>query len=112
MFWLRIRPSVMLSPPKPLDRIQPKVLTDKHWSRPSGGSEVSVCQFAKFMLFPHKPLDQVSEPHFRLTQSLNISVQLQLVITFNVSNSLDPISPGQNAGPDLDPNCSQMVISR
>ena len=25
-----------------------------------------------------------------LTQSLNISVQLQVVITFNVSNSLDP----------------------
>ena len=45
-----------------------------------------------------------------LTQSQNIS--FQLVITFKVSNSLDPIRPGQNFGPDLGPNCLQRVICR
>ena len=44
-----------------------------------------------------------------LTQSLNISVQLQLVITFKVSNSLDLIRLGQNVGPDLGPNCLQRL---
>ena len=32
-------------------------------------------------------------------------VQLQLVITSKVSNSLASIRSGQNVGPDLGPNC-------
>ena len=47
-----------------------------------------------------------------LTQSLNISVQLQLVITYKVSNSLDPDKTLTEYRPDLGPNCLQMVISR
>ena len=40
-----------------------------------------------------------------LTQSLNTSVQLQLVITSKDSNSLDPFRSAVNVGPDLGPNC-------
>ena len=40
-----------------------------------------------------------------LTHSLNKSVQLQIVITSKMSNSLTPIRSGQNVGPDLGPNC-------
>ena len=47
-----------------------------------------------------------------LTQSLNISVQLQLVITYKVSNSLDPDKALTEYRPDLGPNCLQWVISR
>ena len=47
-----------------------------------------------------------------LTKSLNISVQLQLVITYNVSNSLDPDKALTEYRPDLGPNCLQRVISR
>ena len=38
-----------------------------------------------------------------LTQSLNISVQLQLVITYKVSNSLDPDKALTEYRPDLGP---------
>ena len=38
-------------------------------------------------------------------QSYNTSVQMQLVLTSKVTNSLDPIRSGQNVGPDLGPNC-------
>ena len=38
-------------------------------------------------------------------QSYNTSVQLQLVLTSKVTNSLDPIRSGQNVEPDLGPNC-------
>ena len=44
-----------------------------------------------------------------LTPSPNISVQL--VITFKVSSSLDPIRPGQNVDPNLGPNCLQRVYN-
>ena len=47
-----------------------------------------------------------------LTQSFNISVQLQLVITYKVSNSLDPDKALTENWPDLGPNCLQRVISR
>ena len=40
-----------------------------------------------------------------LTQSLNISVQLQLVITYKVSNSLDPDKALTEYRPDLGPIC-------
>ena len=43
------------------------------------------------------------------TQILKVSVQLQLVITFKVSNSLDPDMHRQNVGPDLGPNCLQRL---
>ena len=43
-------------------------------------------------------------------QSQNISVQL--VITFKVSNSLDPDKALTEYRPDLGPNCLQRVISR
>ena len=39
-----------------------------------------------------------------LTQNYKPLVQLQLVITSIVSNSLTPIRSGQNVGPDLGPN--------
>ena len=45
-----------------------------------------------------------------LSQSLNISVQLQLVITYKVSNSLDPDKALTEYRPDLGPNCLQRVI--
>ena len=47
-----------------------------------------------------------------LTQSLNISVQLQLVITFKVSNSLDPDKALTEYRPDLGPNCLQRVCQQ
>ena len=47
-----------------------------------------------------------------LTQSLNISVQLKLVINYKVSNSLDPDKALTKYRPDLGPNCLQRVISR
>ena len=47
-----------------------------------------------------------------LTQSLNISVQLQLAITYKVSNSQDPDKALTEYWPDLGPNCLQRVISR
>ena len=46
-----------------------------------------------------------------LTQSLNISVQLKLVITYKVSNSLDPDKALTEYQPDLGPYCLQRVIS-
>ena len=51
-----------------------------------------------------------------LTQSLNISLQLQLVITYKVSNSLEPHKALTEYRPDLGPNClkkgyQQMTMS-
>ena len=45
-----------------------------------------------------------------LTQSINISVQLQLV-TF-ITSKVSIIRSGQNVRPDLGPNCLQRVISK
>ena len=47
-----------------------------------------------------------------LTQSLNVPVQLQLVITYKETNSLDPDKALTEYQPDLGPNCLQRVISR
>ena len=40
-----------------------------------------------------------------LTHSKNTLVQLHLVTTSKVLNSLTPIKSGQNVRPDLGPNC-------
>ena len=42
-------------------------------------------------------------------QSYITSVQLQLVLTSKVSNSLARIRSGQNVGSDLGPNCLKML---
>ena len=42
---------------------------------------------------------------FNISAKLKKSIQLQLVITSKVSNSLTLIRSGQNVGPDLGPNC-------
>ena len=47
-----------------------------------------------------------------LTQSFNLSIQLQLVITYKLSNSLDPDKALTDYRPDLGPNFLQRVISR
>ena len=47
-----------------------------------------------------------------LTHCKNILVQLQLVITFKVLNSLDPDKALTEYRPDLGLNCLQRVISR
>ena len=44
-----------------------------------------------------------------LTQSSNISLQLQLFITSKVFNSLEPYRSGQNIGPDLGLNCLKLL---
>ena len=57
-----------------------------------------------------KGYQQMTKSGKGLTQSQNISVQL--VITFKVTNSLDPNKALTEYRPDLGPNCLQRVISR
>ena len=46
-----------------------------------------------------------AESHVKVYRKNKILVQLQLVITSKVSNSLTHIKSGQNVRPDLGPNC-------
>ena len=70
-------------------------------------TECRACSGSKLFA---KSYQQMTKLVKGLRQSQNISVQL--VITFKVSNSLDPDKALTEYRPDLGPNCLQRVISR